>query len=106
MARLLYKALERGVVTPYGSHLLAAFPAPTPEHVTSRPQANLVEPLSERELDVLRLVAGGATNREVALALHLALGTVKNHLKNIYGKLNVHSRTQAAARGRELGLID
>jgi LuxR family maltose regulon positive regulatory protein len=106
MARLLYRALERGVAAQYVSHLLSIFSMPTPEPAPSRPQAKLVEPLSERELDVLRLVAGGATNRETALSLHLALGTVKNHLKNIYGKLNVHSRTQATARGRDLGLID
>ena len=106
MARLLYRALGRGTVPRYVSRLLAAFPASETDPITPAPQRDLVEPLSERELEVLRLVANGASNQEVALTLHLALGTVKNHLKNIYGKLNVHSRTQAATRGRDLGLID
>ena len=69
-------------------------------------EACLIEPLSPRELDVLHRVAGGDANRDVAQALHIALGTVKNHLKNIYTKLNVNNRTQAVARARALGLLD
>jgi len=65
----------------------------------------LVEPLSERELEVLRLVAGGASNKEIAAKLFIAEGTVKNHLTNILGKLGVSDRTQAALKARELGLI-
>jgi LuxR family maltose regulon positive regulatory protein len=63
-----------------------------------------VEPLSERELEVLQLVAGGLTNQEIASRLFLALNTVKSHSRNIYGKLDVHSRTQAIARAQALGL--
>ncbi len=65
----------------------------------------LAEPLSERETEVLRLLAGGLTNREIAERLHLAEGTVKNYVSNILGKIGARDRTQAAIRGRELGLM-
>ena len=65
----------------------------------------MVEPLSERELELLRLVAEGMSNREIALELTLALGTVKSHLHNIYQKLDAGSRTQAIVRARELDLL-
>jgi LuxR family maltose regulon positive regulatory protein len=65
----------------------------------------LVEPLSERELEVLHLVATGLSNRQIAQSLVIAVNTVKNHLKNIYGKLAVHSRTQAVERARNLDLL-
>lgn len=63
------------------------------------------EPLSVREVEVLRLLAGGNSNKEIAARLDLAEGTVKNHLTHIFGKLGVLDRTQAALRGRDLGLI-
>ena len=66
----------------------------------------LIEPLSERELEVLRLVAQGMSDRQVAERLVIVPGTVKRHLNNIYGKLGVHSRTQALARARQLALIE
>jgi LuxR family maltose regulon positive regulatory protein len=65
----------------------------------------LVDPLTERELEVLQLLAEGLPNKEIAARLIVAPSTVKQHLKNIYGKLDVHSRTQAVARGRELALL-
>ena len=65
----------------------------------------LIEPLSERELEVLDLIAGGYSNAEIAQKLYIALGTVKRHVNNIYGKLGVGSRTQAIARAREIDLI-
>jgi LuxR family maltose regulon positive regulatory protein len=61
-----------------------------------------VEPLSDRELDVLRLLARGFANQEIARKLVVAPSTVHWHTKNIYSKLNVHSRTQAIVRAREL----
>lgn len=71
---------------------------------SSRPQA-LVSPLSEREIEVLRLVATGATNRKIAATLFIAEGTVRNHLTTILGKLDVSDRTQAAVKAKELGLV-
>ena len=65
----------------------------------------LVEPLSAREREILRLIATGASNREIANALYLAEGTVKNHVTNILGKLEVRDRTQAALKAKEIGLI-
>jgi LuxR family maltose regulon positive regulatory protein len=66
----------------------------------------LLDPLSERELEILQLIAVGKSNKELAELLVLTVGTVKWHLNNIYSKLGVRSRTQAVARVRELGLID
>jgi LuxR family maltose regulon positive regulatory protein len=69
------------------------------------PSSALIEPLSDRELEVLELVAQGLTNREIAERLFITVGTVKTHVHNIYGKLGVRGRTQAAAQARELGLL-
>lgn len=63
------------------------------------------EPLTERELEVLRLLATGLTNREIAHQLVLAEGTVKNHITNILNKLRVGDRTRAAFKARELGFL-
>jgi LuxR family maltose regulon positive regulatory protein len=67
-------------------------------------QASLIEPLSSRELEVLHLIAEGLSNNAIAQKLFLSTGTVKVHLKHIYGKLDVNSRTQAVVRLRELNL--
>jgi len=109
MTRLLYEAATRGIAPEYTRRLLAAFPVAEPEQAdplrTLAPKSELIEPLSEREFEVLQLVAEGLTNPEIASRLFLALNTVKAHTRNIYGKLNVHSRTQAIARSQELGLL-
>lgn len=68
-------------------------------------QANLVEPLSEREIEILRILADGASNREIAAKLYITEGTVKNHVTNILGKLGVRDRTQAALKAQKMGLI-
>ncbi|MDW8325023.1 MAG: DUF4281 domain-containing protein [Anaerolineales bacterium] len=67
--------------------------------------AQLDEPLSERELEVLRLVAEGLSNKEIGHKLSLAEGTVKNYVTGVLGKIGARDRTQAALRARELGLI-
>jgi len=81
-------------------------------HPSSSPGAShsavlhpLIEPLSERELELLGLITAGLSNSEIAEKLVVTVGTVKWHLNNIYGKLGVRSRTQATARARELGLL-
>jgi DNA-binding NarL/FixJ family response regulator len=72
----------------------------------SRPPVTaLVEPLSDRELEVLRCLTQGMSNKEIANALGIAEGTAKNHMTNILGKLGVLDRTQAALRARDLGLV-
>jgi DNA-binding NarL/FixJ family response regulator len=75
--------------------------------ITRMAEAPQAQPhsLSERELEIVRLLAQGATNREIAAALVVAEGTVKNHITNILGKLQVETRTQAALAARQLGLI-
>jgi LuxR family maltose regulon positive regulatory protein len=90
----------------YPEKLLKAFPqygSPLPD---KNKQANslLIEPLSARELEVLHLIAEGLSNDGIAQKLFLSTSTVKVHLKHIYGKLQVNSRTQAIARLRELNL--
>jgi DNA-binding CsgD family transcriptional regulator len=69
-------------------------------------QQELVEPLSERELEVLNLIAAGLKNREIANELTVALSTVKTHVNNIYSKLGVSSRVQAVGRAQELNLLN
>ena len=109
MARLLYEECSRGVQPGYVRQLLAAFPADGPEQATpTRTRgagAGLAEPVSERELEILSLIAEGLTNQEIAARLYLSLHTVKAHARNIYAKLGVSSRTQAVAKGRALGLL-
>jgi LuxR family maltose regulon positive regulatory protein len=103
MARLLRRALTEGTELEYASRLLAAFDE-SPQAASPAAQA-LVEPLTERELEVLRLIAGGLSNREIARELVVAVSTVKTHINHIYGKLDVKNRTQAVARARTLGLL-
>ncbi len=74
-------------------------------HARARANQALIEPLSDRELEILRLVATGASNKEIAATLVIAEGTVKNHITNILGKLGVRDRTQAALKVKELGLV-
>jgi LuxR family maltose regulon positive regulatory protein len=109
MARLLYEALSRGIAPDYVRRLLAAFPNVELEQPEStKPQvseAELIEPLSERELEVLQLIAEGLTNPEIASRLFVSLNTVKAHARNIYGKLGVHNRTQAVAKAKALGVL-
>jgi LuxR family maltose regulon positive regulatory protein len=104
MAQLLAQAASRGVMPDYVARLLAAFDA---EPRTSQGQSSqpLSEPLSPRELEVLRLIAQGLPNSEISARLFLALDTVKGHNRRIFEKLGVQRRTEAVARARELGLV-
>ena len=78
---------------------------PNDKKVHPQPSQPLVDPLSERELEVLQLIAAGASNEEIAERLVIAIGTVKRHVSNILGKLTVSSRTQAVARAQAIGLL-
>ena len=69
------------------------------------PTSQLPDPLSEREMEVLQLVAAGKSNRRIAQELFVTAGTVKTHIRSIYRKLDAHSRTQALVRARELNLL-
>ncbi len=107
MAVLLHRALARGVTADYTARLLAAFHSIDQGSQPSPPPVPLPfnEPLSERELEVLRLLATGASNQEIAGELSIALTTARKHVSNILGKLGVNNRTQAVSRGRDLGLL-
>jgi len=110
MAALLGEAMSQGIAPNYVEKLLAAFGGlemPISLPVTAQPlvDQSLIDPLSDRELEILRLLADGLTYKEIAQALHLSINTVKTHVRNIYGKLSVSRRREAAARAKELGLI-
>ena len=107
MLALLRHARTRGIVPGYVATLLAAFGE---QHVSDLPlhsarPSPLVEPLTEREREVLRLLLEGASNREIAHRLVLSVNTVKRHVYNLCGKLGVQSRTQAIIRARDLDLL-
>jgi LuxR family transcriptional regulator, maltose regulon positive regulatory protein len=107
LARLLRRMQEQGGrIHPYLHTLLAAFARQAdlqPASVTPPPSE---EPLSEREREVLRLIAEGLSNQQLAARLYLSPHTIKVHTRNIYGKLDVTSRTQAVAKARALGILD
>jgi LuxR family maltose regulon positive regulatory protein len=88
----------------YVQTILAAFP-PSTSPVTTIASEELVEQLTPRELEVLHLIAAGDSNQAIADKLVITVRAVKKHTGNIYGKLNVSSRTQAIARARQLGLL-
>jgi LuxR family maltose regulon positive regulatory protein len=103
---LLHQARTARIVPDYVDKLLAAYE----QQVKNQPvkiisTSVLIEPISERELDVLKLLAQGCADKKIAETLVIARETVHKHLKNIYGKLGVHSRTEAIARARDLDLL-
>jgi LuxR family maltose regulon positive regulatory protein len=103
MAELLHHAASRGFMPDYVGGLLMAFgdsTAPAP-----RETPMLAEPLSKREIEVLQFLAVRLSSREIADELSISVNTVRTHIRNIYNKLDVHSRTQAVERARELGLV-
>ncbi|MBI5032887.1 MAG: LuxR family transcriptional regulator [Chloroflexi bacterium] len=106
MAELLTRMKDKnGRMKKYIYHLLDAFGKSKDIHPSSFIPHPLVEPLSQRELEVLRLIAQGLSNREISERLVLALSTVKGHSRIIFDKLHVQRRTEAVARARELGLL-
>jgi LuxR family maltose regulon positive regulatory protein len=108
LTRMLVEAARRGIFQEYIERLLAAIGMPEALDLEREAPAQTPfgESLSERELEVLRLMAQGATNQQVAEQLVITVGTVKSHINHILGKLDAHNRTEAVARARGLGLIE
>ncbi|WP_274365288.1 LuxR C-terminal-related transcriptional regulator [Paenibacillus thermotolerans] len=111
MERLLRKAAAGNATPEYAVRLLSAFEAEAEKRERklgrreAQPAEPLIDPLSDRELEVLNLIAGGLSNHEISERLFLALSTVKGHNRVIFDKLQVARRTEAVARARELGLL-
>jgi LuxR family maltose regulon positive regulatory protein len=110
MTRLLTEMRAQGRMPGYAAKLLGSAPATLDDNRSrTRPDASLAQtlpdPLSERELEVLHLIAAGCSNRQIGERLFLALDTVKGHNRRIFGKLGVQRRTEAMVRARELGLL-
>ncbi len=110
MLELLQIAISQNVSPDYASKLLAAFPKYLLEPIPVEQERNintqeLAEPLSERELEVIRLIAEGYKYREIADRLVVSINTVRFHTRNVYGKLSANNRTQAISRAKELSLL-
>ncbi len=99
------RSKDKSQLRVYAHRLLKAFDEPLAKPASPLHPPELIEPLSEREMEVLLLVAKGLTNQQIAARLVISIRTVKKHLGNIHGKLGVHNRTQAVSRARELGLL-
>jgi LuxR family maltose regulon positive regulatory protein len=107
MGTLLRQAATQGIQLEYVSKLLAALDRETAAEgrPSSSAAPSLVESLSERELEVLRLLTTHLSSRQIAQELVISVSTVRTHIKHIYGKLDVHSRREAVARAQDLGLV-
>jgi LuxR family transcriptional regulator, maltose regulon positive regulatory protein len=104
MVKLLHLARSRQIETEYVTELLSVMEESA--EITQAPPQNLVEPLTAREIEVLKLIEAGCSNQEIAEKLVISFTTVKRHISNIYTKLDAKSRTQAIAIGKELKLFD
>jgi LuxR family maltose regulon positive regulatory protein len=98
----LQHAAAHGIQSPYTLQILRAFSEAVPHVFQAQP---LLDPLSERELEVLQCIRSGLSNQAIADHLQVSLNTVKTHLSHIFAKLHVNSRTQAVARANELGIM-
>jgi LuxR family maltose regulon positive regulatory protein len=107
MRDLLRHAVTAGIGGAHARRLLTAFERPA-DPVTASARARvdgLAEPLTAREIEILRLIAAGMQNQEIADHLVISLATVKRHIANVYGKLGAGHRTAAVARATELRLL-
>jgi DNA-binding NarL/FixJ family response regulator len=103
---LIQPSITRKVVAEFSRLASGSTPSVAPASSPAAPdQSSLVEPLTERELEVLRHLAHGLSNREIADTLFITEGTVKNHVSNLLSKLEVRDRTQAVLKGQSLGLL-
>jgi LuxR family maltose regulon positive regulatory protein len=111
MGQLLRRAVVQGISVDYAGRLLGALEeeatvAATPPAISEGARPPLVEPLSPRETEVLRLLTTHLSHAEMAEELVVSVNTVRSHIKSIYGKLDVHSRMEAVKRARKLSLLD
>jgi LuxR family maltose regulon positive regulatory protein len=115
LTQLLIETAQRGISTEYIGRILAALGTSASAdgrrkgeagRTTQPPDLEYGEHFSQRELEVLRLIARGASNQEIAKQLVITVGTVKSHINHILGKLSAHNRTEAVAKARGLGLSD
>ncbi len=105
MEELLQLAAARGIAKDYADKLLAAFEADKAQERPPPAQDRLLDPLSGRELEVLRLLATELTGPEIARELSVSLNTMRTHTRNIYSKLGVHNRRSALSKAEDLELI-
>lgn len=101
---LLRSATTRGLAGPYTPRVLLAFDAPRPAPAAVS-NGEAVQPLTSREIEILRLIASGLRNQEIADTLSISTATVKRHIANAYGKLGAGHRTEALARAKELRIL-
>jgi ATP/maltotriose-dependent transcriptional regulator MalT len=102
---LLYDALSAGIAPDFTSQLLSYLSAYHPNQRSSTNDLSTIDPLSNREMDVLKLISEGLTNQEIAQRLYLSTNTIKSHSIKIYRKLNVNNRNQAVSKARLLGIL-
>ena len=109
MARLLLETLTRDISRDYVRKLLTAFPSEAPKQTPAfklqDADSEWIEPLSNRETEVLQLIGEGLSNKEIANRLFLAQSTVKVHTRNIYNKLGIHNRINAVSKAKALGIL-
>ena len=117
MASLLYRSVRQGWASDFARKLLAGFESERErigfkgvgdfeyQHKRDGFSSRVFDPLSNRETEVLQLIAIGCSNREIARELVITPGTVKVHINHIYNKLRVHRRTQAVSKGRFYGIL-
>ncbi|MCK5673562.1 MAG: hypothetical protein KAH95_09305 [Spirochaetales bacterium] len=102
MFRLLSETASRGIMQEYISRIIAAFKAEKNENEEIQP---LLDPLSQREIEVLKLISQGLSNQEIGEKLFLALDTVKGHNRRIFSKLDVKNRTMAITKARSFNIL-
>jgi LuxR family maltose regulon positive regulatory protein len=107
MFQLLNKFVYKQGTTNYTSKILAAFKPKwdAGEDISVKKPSPLIEPLTNREFEILEMLGKRLTNKEIAAELYISVGTVQQHLNHIYAKLNVKGRRQAIARAMELALL-
>jgi LuxR family maltose regulon positive regulatory protein len=104
MRGLLQHAVSNGVEPNYANRLISTFEMQ--KQRPTLPSCSLIDPLTNREAEILKLIAAGASNKEISQKLFITINTVKRHVTNIYGKLAVTKRSEAIDRAHQLGLAE